>query len=250
MSSLLRRGALGLALAALCASPVLADPPSGDLGITLNPVVGGFHESFDDIVRLPPIPVPLIEGNYKVSNFELTGYGLPPTVAIPYTDAIQGSTALRLSILDATVRVWDGSGHVAVGAGETIYNQTTHYATADIFTTSGGERQYSRIAGAHYELATHIPFLRGRLETSLRYAPVLLGTQVSTYDDGAPSRFDPEIAEQIDGNVEYVRHAGRHLDEVIGVRYVNFTAAYDVPLRPLSDRNCAVLPSFGYLWRL
>lgn len=250
MRSPLYRCALALMLVALGAGPALADPPSGDLGVTLNPVLGGFHESFDDIVRLPPIPVPLIEGNYKVSNFEITGYGLPPTVAIPYTDAIQGSTALRLTILDATLRVWDGSGHVAVGAGETIYNQTTHYATADVYATSGGERQYSRIAGAHYELATRIPFLAGRLETSLRYAPVLLGTQVSTYDNGTPSRFDPEIAEQIDGNLEYVRHAGRHLDEVIGVRYVNFTAAYNVPLRPLSDRNCAVLPSFGYLWRL
>ena len=29
-----------------------------------------------------------------------------------------------------------------------------------------------------------------------------------------------------------------------------FTAAYDVPSHPLSDRNCGVLPSIGYLWRL
>ena len=40
------------------------------------------------------------------------------------------------------------------------------------------------------------------------------------------------------------------MDAVLGVRYVNFTAAYDIPSRPLSDRNAAVLPAFGYLWRI
>jgi hypothetical protein len=39
------------------------------------------------------------------------------------------------------------------------------------------------------------------------------------------------------------------MDAVLGVRYVNFTAAYDIPSHPLSDRNAAVLPAFGYLWR-
>jgi hypothetical protein len=131
-----------------------------------------------------------------------------------------------------------------------VYNQTTHYARADAFAVTGGERQYSRIAGAHYEVAVRVPFRAGTLETSLRYAPVLLGTQVSTYEDGTPSRFDPERGQQIDGSVRYVHHIGRHVDAVLGVRYVNFTAAYDVPSRPLSDRNAALLPSFGYLWRL
>jgi hypothetical protein len=34
------------------------------------------------------------------------------------------------------------------------------------------------------------------------------------------------------------------------VRYVNFTAAYDVPLKPLSDRNAGLLPTFGYRWKI
>jgi hypothetical protein len=75
---------------------------------------------------------------------------------------------------------------------------------------------------------------------------VLLGTQVTTYGDTTPSRFDPERGEQIDGNVRYIHRVGKHTEMIVGVRYVNFTAAYDVPSRPLSDRNCAVLPSFGY----
>ena len=84
----------------------------------------------------------------------------------------------------------------------------------------------------------------------LAHAPVLLGTQVTTYEDGTQSRFDPERGQQIDGNVRYVHHVGPHMDAVLGVRYVNFTASYDRPGHPLSDRNAAVLPAFGYLWHL
>ena len=250
-----RACALALPLFALAAAPVLADSDTAGagIGITLDPILGGIHDSFDDQIHLPPIPVPLIEGEAHLKNLELVGYGLPPTVAIPYSDAIQGNVALRLTILDATMRVWDPSGHFGIGVGETVYNQTTHYATADafdLFTPSGGERQYSRIAGAHYEVVARLPFRAGTLETSLRYAPVLLGTQVTTYDDGSPSRFDPERGQQIDTNIRYVHHVGRHMDAILGVRYVNFTAAYAVPGHPLSDRNAAVLPAFGYDWHL
>jgi len=242
--------AIVAALVALCSAPAWADSPSAAIGITLDPILGGIHDSYNDQVHLPPIPVPLIEGDVNLANFEVTGYGLPPTIAIPYDDAIQGPTRLRLTIFDATFRVWDNAHRFGLGVGETIYNQTTHYQVADYFATSGGERQYSRIAGAHYEVVARFPVRAGTLETSVRYAPALLGTQVSTYEDGTPTRFDPERGQQIDGNIRYVHHVGRHMDAVLGVRYVNFTAAYDIPSRPLSDRNAAVLPAFGYLWHL
>jgi hypothetical protein len=239
------------ALLAFTAAPAFADPPEATLGITLDPIVGGVHDSFNDQIHLPPIPVPLLEASFQAGNFEITAYGLPPTVAIPYTDAIQGQTRLRLTILDGTFRVWDNRNRFAIGIGETIYNQTTHYAVADFFSASGGERQYSRLVGAHYEIAARFPFRAGRLETSIRFAPVMLGTQVSTYDDNVtPTRFDPERGEQIDANIRYVHHIGRHSDAVLGLRYVNFTASYDVPSHPLSDRNAALLPAIGYLWRL
>ena len=245
---------LGLAAVALAlgctALPARADDSaSAAIGITLNPVLGGIHDSYNDAIHLPPVPVPLLQGSASVSNFQLTAYGLPPTVAIPYHDSIQGQTDVRLTIFDGTFRVWDNNRRFALGIGETIYNQTTHYETADFFAPSGGEQQYSRIAGAHYEIVARFPFRAGFVETSLRYAPVLLGTQVSTYEDGTPTRYDPERGEQIDGDIQYVHHIGKHMDALLGVRYVNFTAAYDIPSRPLSDRNAAVLPSFGYLWR-
>ena len=241
--------AAALGAFALAPHVALADPSTTTIGITLNPIVGGVHESFNDIVHLPPVPLPLFEVSHKTGPFELTAFGLPPTIAVPYTDAIQGSTALRLTILDATLRVWTPGGRFAIGAGETVYNQTTHYATADDFAPGGGERQYSRVVGGHYEIATRLPFRHGTIEANLRYAPVLLGTQVSTYDDGTPSRFDPERGKQIDGGVRYLRPAGAHGEFVVGVRYLNYTAAYDVPDLPLSDRNAAVLPNVGYLWK-
>ena len=222
--------ACAFALAALGGSTIAAraDGPGGALGLTLNPIATGVHESYNDTIHLPPIPVPLLEGNVHAGPVELTGYGLPALLAVPYTDSIQGPTLLRLSIFDGTLRVWDGGHHLALGIGETIYNQTTHYAVADFFAATGGERQYSRIVGAHYEVAARIPFRSGTLQASLRYAPVLTGTQVSTYDNGYPSRFDPERGEQIDGDIQYVHHISRHYDALLGIRYVNFTAAYAV----------------------
>ncbi len=251
----LRSALASLAIAggivAASASAARADDPwATSAGITLNPIVGGYHESFDDKIALPPIPVPLLEASQRLGPFEVYGYGLPPTVAIPYTDAIQGSTALRLTILDASLRLWAPGNRYGIEAGETIYNQTTAYAGADIYAyTNTDERQYSRIVGGHYGVIAHLPYRRGTFEIEARYAPVLLGTQVSTYGDGiTPSRFDPERGEQIDANVRYIKRVGKHTDMVIGVRYVNFTASYDVPGFPLSDRNCAVLPSFGYIF--
>jgi hypothetical protein len=234
---------------ALKRDPAAADPSSTTVGITLNPIAGGYHESFNDTIALPPIPVPFLEASHRFSNFEITAYGLPPTVPIPYTDAIQSTAALRLTILDATFRVWDKRGRFGIGAGETIYNQTTHYDVAvDVPDTD--EIQYSRVVGAHYELIARTPLHGGTLEASLRYAPVLLGTQTTTYGNGAPTHFDPERGEQIDTTVRYVHRAGPRGETVAGVRYVNYTAAYDVPARPLSDRNCGLLVTFGYLWKL
>ena len=239
------------ALSALAAFPpaVLADPPSATVGITVNPSFG-VHESFNDTVRVPPVPAPIVEFGAHFNHFEIAGMALPPTVAIPYRDAIQGQTWLRITILDATFRAFEPSNRFAIGVGETIYNQTTHYAAADFYANTG-EQQYSRVVGAHFELFARLPFRAGTLETSLRYAPTMLGTQVSTYESSAAlTRYDPERGQQIDGEVRYIHRIGRHTDAILGVRYVNFTAGYDVPLRPLSDRNAGVLPSFGYRWHL
>ncbi len=243
----LRSLVYALALALGLTVPAIADnafETSG--GVTLNVPVGGVHESFNDTVHVPPIPVPLFELNQRLGTFEIAAYGLPPTVTVPYSDAVQGNTGLRLTVLDASFRVWGPFHVIAIEAGETLYNQTTHYQTADFLHLGTDERQYSRIAGGHYGIVLRLPFRAGFVETEVRYAPVLLGTQVTTYGDNSLSKFDPERAKQVDANVRYIRSIGRGRQVILGARYLNFTAVYDVPGRPLSDRNAALLPSFGY----
>ena len=88
MNGFARAAALLAVCVAVSGAPALADTSGGAIGLTLDPIVGGIHDSYNDRIKLPPIPVPLVEGTYRVSNFEVTGYGLPPTVAIPYDDAI------------------------------------------------------------------------------------------------------------------------------------------------------------------
>src|ERR1035438_3269101 len=44
---------LAIALLALSAAPAMADPPSATIGVTLDPIVGGIHDSFNDTIRLP-----------------------------------------------------------------------------------------------------------------------------------------------------------------------------------------------------
>jgi hypothetical protein len=251
MTFAVRCCALVGALFGFAALPAAADDAAfGAIGISLNPIVGGVHESFNDTIHLPPLPVPLLEADGRFANFEIYAYGWAPPVSIPYSNAVQGQVGLRLTILNATFRVWDGKHRFAIGVGETLYNQTTHYAAADVYAPSGDEQQYSRIAGAHYEVDARMPYRAGAIETYVSYAPVLLGTQVSAYGDGSPTRFDPERGEQIEANVRYLRAMGRHAFAELGMRYVNFTAAYDVPGKPLSDRNAALLPSIGYFWKL
>lgn len=237
--------ALAAALAPLAAP---ADPLQLRAGLTLNPTIG-VHESFNDVVHVPPVPAPLVELSARTGRVELTAFALPPTVAIPYTDAIQSRSALRITILDATLRAFVLRGF-AVGVGETVYNQSTHYSRADFYLGTG-ETQYSRIAGTHFELFDVVPYRIGRVETSLRFAPAMRGTQVSTYESSAAlTRFDPERGQQIDASVRYIRAIDPRREAILGLRYANFTAGYDVPLRPLSDRNAGLLPSFGYRWRL
>lgn len=236
------------ALPLLAPHAVRADPLDLRLGLTVDPTIG-VHESFNDTIHVPPIPAPLAELSARSGRTELAAFGLPPTVAIPYTDRIQSQTALRLTILDTTLRYYL-SDRVAVGIGETIYNQTTHYAIADYYPNTG-ERQYSRVIGTHLELLEISPLRHGRLETSLRYAPTMLGTQVSTYESsGALTRYNPERGQQVDADVRYVRPLDERRDVILGIRYVNYTTGYVQPGHPLADRNAGVLPSFGYRWKV
>lgn len=246
----MKRLALTLLAFVACATPALADPTTADVGLTLNPIVGGVHESYNDRVHVPPVPVPLIEAHVNHGPFELYAISLPPLAAVPYNDSIQGHTSTVLSTLDIAARIYGPNHRLWIGAGETIYNQTTHYARAREFPYSP-ERQYSRVVGGDYEVGWRAPFRSGALETTLRLAPVMHGTQVTAYEGyDALTRYDPENGRQVDASVRYVRDISPHATAILSLRYVNFGAYYVVPSRPLSDRNVGLLPGFGYRLKL
>jgi len=250
-----RRRNLAVALT-MCAagigmfSTARADELSTDIGLTLNPVLGGIHESFNDSTHVPPVPIPLIEARSRYGPFEVDLDGLPPIASIPSYNVIQGHTSTVLSLFEGVVRVWDPLHRFSAGIGQTLYNQSTHYADA-VEVAGSGETQFSRVTGVTYQAGYGAPFRHGRFEAVFNYAPVMLGTQFTIYDVARyHSRFDPEQAEQIDTAVRYTRAVGSRSDMILGLRYVNYTARYNEVHGGLSDRNVGLLPVIGYRTRL
>jgi len=238
-----------LAAAALTCGVAQADVATTDAALTLNPIFGS-HQSFNDKTVPPPVPVPLLEIRHRSGPFEIIATGLPPIASASSDDAIQGHTSTRLTIFDGTVRVWDPLRRFSVGIGETLYNQGTHYADA-VEVAGTGDTQFSRIAGAHYEVGYRSPYQHGSLEATIAYAPVMLGTQFTIYDNPTVMRrVDPERADQIDTAVRWVHAVSKHGEILLGVRYINYTSRYAEPNGTLADRNCGVLPVFGYRTKL
>ena len=238
-----------LTAAMLCGSIAQADVAATDVALTLNPLFGS-HQSFNDRTTPPPVPVPLLEVRHRFGPFEIVAAGLPPIASAKSDDPIQGRTSTRLTIFDGTFRVWDPLRRFSVGIGETLYNQGTHYVDP-VEIAGTGETQYSRIAGAHYEIGYHSPYHHGSVEATLSYAPTMLGTQFTIYDVGTHlRRADPEHADQVDGAVRWVHAVNAHNDILLGVRYINYTARYAEINSTLADRNCGILPVFGFRTRL
>ena len=240
-----------LAAAALTATgKAVADQATTDIGLTLNPVIGGIHESFNDRVHVPPVPIPLIEARERYGPYELDIEGLPPIASIRSDDAIQGHTSTQLSIFEGVVRVWDPLRRFSAGIGQALYNQSTHYS--DFVELPGtGETQFSRVTGLLYQAGYGAPYHNGRVEAVFTYAPAMLGTQYTIYDVAIyRPRVDPERAEQIDTSVRFTHPVGARGEIILGLRYVNYTARYDEPGGGLSDRNVGLLPVIGYRARL
>jgi hypothetical protein len=227
-----------------------ADQTPVDIGLTLNPIIGGMHESFDDREHVPPVPIPLLEVRARHGPFELDLQGLPQLASVHAFDAIQGTTSTRLSIFEGVLRVWDPLHRYSIGIGQTLYSQSTHY-TDSVEIAGTGETQFSRVTGINYQAGYGVPYHRGRFEAVFNYVPVMLGTQYTLYDLGFfHGRADPERAEQIDTALRFTHPLGTHGDVILGLRYVNYTSHYAERGGGLADRNVGVLPVIGYRTRL
>lgn len=238
-----------LALATSIPAGAVADQTVIDAGLTLNPLIGT-HQSFNDLVRVPPVPLPLLEARARNGPFEFEAFGLPALASAHYNDPIQGHTSTSLSIFDGTFRYYALRRRVSFGIGETIYNQSTHYADA-VEIAGTGETQYSRVAGLHYELGYHLPVLHGGIDTTVSLVPNMRGTQFTAFDVNTnPVRVNPESGAQIDADIRYIRPLGARRDFILGVRYLNYTTHYDMVDGTLADRNTGVLPSVGLRFRI
>jgi hypothetical protein len=240
-------GACALGMSAY--STARADQSSADIGLTLNPVLYGVHESFDDQTHVPPIPIPLIEFRERYGPFELDLNGLPGIASVRSNNRVQGRTSTQLSLFSGMLRVWDPLHRFSAGIGQTLYNQSTHYLDP-VEIAGTGETQFSRVTGITYQLGYDVPYRNGRFEAVFNYAPAMVGTQYTIYDVAryAP-RIDPEKAGQIDTGVRYVHPIGARGETIIGLRYINYTASYVGARGGLSDRNVGLLAVVGYRLR-
>jgi hypothetical protein len=237
-------------LVAGASSPASADQASADIGLTLNPVLYGVHESFNDRTRVPPIPIPFIEFRERYGPFELDLGGLPGIASVRSDDSTQGRTSTQLSVFEGVLRVWDPLHRFSAGIGQTLYNQSTHYLDP-VEIAGTGETQFSRVTGVTYQAGYDVPYRNGRFEAVFNYAPAMVGTQYTMYDVAryAP-RIDPEKAGQIDTGVRYVHSLGARSEAIVGLRYVNYTASYLGGRGGLSDRNVGFLAVVGFRTRI
>jgi hypothetical protein len=238
-----------LSLAACIPIRAAADETRIDVGLTLNPIIGT-HQSFNDFVHVPPVPLPLVEVHVRNGPLEFEAFGLPALVSAYHNDPVQGQTYTRLSIFDGTFRYYVLGRRVSFGLGETLYNQSTHYADA-VEIPGTGETQYSRVAGVHYELGYHLPWRRGGLDITMSLTPALHGTQFTAFDVTTfRPRINPEKGAQVDADVRYIRPLGPRRDFILGMRYLNYTTHYDQRNGTLADRNTGFLPSVGLRFRI
>jgi hypothetical protein len=199
---------------------------------------------------VPPVPIPLVEVRSRYGPFEIDLQGLPPIASVRAYNPTEGHTSTQLSVFEGIARVWDPLHRFSAGIGQTLYNQSTHYADP-VEIAGTGETQFSRVTGVTYQAGYGVPVGIGRLEAVVNYAPAMLGTQFTIYDVSRYTpRSDPERAEQIDTSVRFTRPAGRRGELILGLRYVNYTAKYDEPHGGLSDRNVGLLPTIGYRTRI
>lgn len=232
----------------LCAFAVSGNAFAGETtaGISLGGAHGQ-HREADGSATAPFVPAPIFNLSHRAGRFEVALRALPPVgVAIAGNDL--GMRHFDLSYGDATLRLWNRNGTLAVGLGETLYNQHTQFLQAQAPGQQWYDVNRSRVAGARYEVDGRFSLLGGNaIEADLGIDPAMHGTYVNEQQfvqNGVTKvdfTFPPnwERASQIDADVRFV-HPMRGLDVAYGVRYVNYTAEFTGGR--FADANAVVMP--------
>lgn len=242
---------------ACCAAAAHAEPLEASLSLTVNALVGTHEESAGQRDPLPFAPLPLGELTLRHAAESIRVEGMPP-VTFAWRSSLSGAITTRLSLVNATYRHAFAGGWFA-GAGQTVYNQWTS------FDQPLPQMQSSRVTGFRLEAGRFVTLGRERAEYDVAVNPRMHGVQYTTFDRSlAVCRFvngnavcvsasrpfvDPESAAQVDVLARFAHPLSAHGALLYGVRYLNYTARYDLS-SALADRNVGFAPVLGYRLKL
>jgi len=266
----------GAVLTALlvCARAASADPVETSFAVTINPLDGQHTVNGGRSDPVSFAPLPLAELIVRERGDSLRIEGLVP-VTLHYGNAGDGAQSTSLSLANATYR-HEFRGGWFVGAGQTLYNQSTTYAPSDgnfryvrgtiTDFIYGSEVQYSRVTGARFEVGRIVRGRRDQLEFWVAANPRMHGvqyTQIPTFTSfcltpadalvpcvpAVHTYADPENAAQLDLSARVAHRLSKHSELLFGLRYLNYTAHYDDFPGQIADRNVGWAPVIGYRLR-
>jgi hypothetical protein len=235
-----------VALSLLAPPPAAADTSS--VGIQLG-TTHATHRETGGSATAPAIPVPILTASTRSGCLEFSAEGFPPVGPVSFGNNGLGLKDITLSYADAGATYWNPSHTIALGVGETLYNQRTDFLEQ---VAPGDQRTLvdrSRVAGARYELTLRKP-LRTNDYAQIRFAvnPAMHGrfTQMEV-PLAAPGRIVAigpvwEHASQVDADARVTHEFGAYAISY-GVRYLNYNASFDSWLSPqFADANAIVMP--------
>ena len=236
-------------LVAVAQAPAFADTGQTSAGLDVI-FVHGQHAERTGSVETPLVPAPILRVSHRTGRVELIVEAIPPLGTYPIHDNVLGMQDIALSYGEGDLRYWNRSGRFALGIGETLYNQRTHYVNFSSPQLTLGEYDASRVTGAQYEAVERVPIRPNDvLEATLQINPSLHGrltwTEYSTSASGTHS-FDIgpgwESGSQAEAALQLEHRTGPWVFRY-GLRYLNYVAHFNDGV--LADRNTFLMPFVG-----
>ena len=274
-----RVAAMTAALFACGALGASAEPVETSLGLTVNAISGDHEVSGGERDRTSFAPLPLVELGLRHGDDGLRFEALPAVTLPVFRGARSGLPdggikSVKLAIVNATYRHAFPGGWF-VGAGETVYNQSSDFGEVRFFEyRSPGQyisaedaslEQHSRVVGARFEAGRILALSRDRVEAWAAVNPVMHGVQYTrvngysgaftcvragcTTDAVSLTAADAETAAQVDLSARVAHRVGKRGELLYGLRYINYGARYS-RFGVLADRNVGIAPVLGYRLRL
>ena len=267
----IRLARVGAALlgACLAAIPVTAGAQT-TAGIDLD-LSNGQHAESNVRYNFPLVPLPMLHFTARVKNFAIHLEAVPPLGPIGYgTASGYAPQATRLSYLVGTLRYYATGSRYFFGVGSTVLNQRTTTSQSrqsyfNLYTVndSNDTAQLSRVTGSLYEAGYAVKLPKSAVEVIVGINPKL---RANYYVDVAESHtvtlpngsthashygygfMWPEHGAQVESSVRWTRDL-IHMSISYGIRYINYTAAYDQSNR-LADKNSLLMPFIGIARRI